>query len=363
MNPSNTPDVKMDVLARLSQINIPIPWISLFPFLSHLILSHKRNAQMQVSSTLRKNRMNNAVLKKAIIKVIGIAGVAAFSCALQAASFDCAKASTDVEKMICSDSAISQLDSDLGVAYKAAMDKAENKDLLKQEQRLWLKAKLNTCQNVGCLSDVYSQRIAQLNAIQSSSLTTSSISQQPKFTLEKGNQFQLCRDFLDLMNRVPKKEKPNCELDYPFDDIAKKQGFKEIDWKEVNLQDYKEILKNHSVYRSKGLTPDEIKKNEERFEAYFPTSTARVWVASFDANGDEKKDTVVRVKYKNCVEGASGEVFLVRNDGVLDEKAYARRSTGDFFTYQNRTYFYYGFIGEWVGQDTYGYEKTLCSFN
>lgn len=312
--------------------------------------------------------MNNTVLKKAIINMVGVVGVVVLSHSLQAASFDCAKAASLIEKIICSDPTTSKMDSDLGSAYKSAMDKTADKAALKQEQRLWLKTKLNTCKDTNCLLDAYPQRIDQLNSIQSASSLSSSliasVSKQPKFTLEKGKQFQLCRDFLDLMNRVPKKEKPNCDLDYPFDDVARKQGFKEIDWKEVNLQDYKEILKNHSVYRSKGLTPDEIKKNEERFEAYFSTSTARVWVANFDANGDENKDTVVRVKYKNCAEGSPGEVFLVRNDGVLDEKAYARKFSNEFFMYQGRAYLHATrFIWEMVGQDTYGYGKDLCQFN
>lgn len=39
---------------------------------------------------------------------------------LLAASFDCAKAGTPVEKMICADERISKLDSDLSDAYKGA---------------------------------------------------------------------------------------------------------------------------------------------------------------------------------------------------------------------------------------------------
>lgn len=307
--------------------------------------------------------MNRSVLKKVLATTIVFSGIAGISGLVQAASFDCAKAVTNIEKLICSDPAISQLDSDLGIAYKSAMVKAENKDALKQEQRVWLKTCLNTCKEVECLSEAYGKRIAELNLIPPSSLAGSSAPQKPKFTLEKGKQFQLCRDFLELINRVPKKEDPNCGLDYPFDDIAKKQGFREIDWKEVNLQDYKEIFKNHSVYRKKDQTPEEIKRNEEQFESYFPSSTARIWTASFDANGDKNKDTVIKIKYKNCVKGSSGEVFLVRNDGVLDEKAYARAATNEFFLYQGKSYFYAaGYIGEMVGQDTYGYEKGLCSF-
>lgn len=306
--------------------------------------------------------MNNALLKKAIVNMIGIVGVATLSNSLLAASFDCAKAARAIEKMICSDPVVSQMDSDLGAAYKTAMNKAADKTALKKEQRLWLKTKLNTCKDTNCLLSAYSQRIAQLSSVQASLPIVSSVSQKPKFTLEKGKQFQLCRDFLDLMNRVPKKEDPNCGLDYPFDDVAKKQGFKEINWEEVDLKEYIDIFKNHYVYDKKDMTEDDVKKNEELFDKNIPNSKVRLWKANFDANGDKNIDTVFKVMYKNCI-AESGMVFLVRNDGVLDKKAYARKFKNEFFLYQGSAYFNYArFIGEWVGQDTYGYHKGLCQF-
>lgn len=70
------------------------------PILISFFLLSTSNRLGQASSILRENSMNNAVLKKIFIKVIGIAGVATLSSSLQAASFDCAKAGNNIEKMI-----------------------------------------------------------------------------------------------------------------------------------------------------------------------------------------------------------------------------------------------------------------------
>lgn len=78
-----------------------------------------------------------------------------------AASFDCAKAGTLVEKAICSDPVLSGMDSDLGRAYKAALAASPSPDTLKAGQRAWLTQR-NQCQDTGCLRSAYQSRLAVL---------------------------------------------------------------------------------------------------------------------------------------------------------------------------------------------------------
>lgn len=78
------------------------------------------------------------------------------------AGFDCGKASTPIEKMICSDSQLSELDSLMTEAYGIAMKDSGDPDSLKAEQRSWLTAKRNRCPDVECLKQSYHERIAQL---------------------------------------------------------------------------------------------------------------------------------------------------------------------------------------------------------
>lgn len=82
-----------------------------------------------------------------------------------AASFDCAKASTDVEKMICADVELSSLDEQLAKTYKASMERVVDISGLKKEQREWLKLR-NTCKNETCLKYSYGAIIEWLNKIE-----------------------------------------------------------------------------------------------------------------------------------------------------------------------------------------------------
>lgn len=78
-------------------------------------------------------------------------------------SFDCRKAATIQEKLICSDNALSRLDSELGVLYQEAKYVADDKNAIQREQMEWLKNKRNACSDVACLLDAYNNRIEQFN--------------------------------------------------------------------------------------------------------------------------------------------------------------------------------------------------------
>lgn len=77
-------------------------------------------------------------------------------------SFNCAKASTGLETLICGDSQLSNLDSQLAIAYKAALEKSHNPNKLKNEQRVWLATKRNKCQDPDCLRQAYESRLTEL---------------------------------------------------------------------------------------------------------------------------------------------------------------------------------------------------------
>lgn len=82
-----------------------------------------------------------------------------FATLTHAASFDCSKAATNVEKIVCGDTALSQLDDDLNVAYKAALQKNEKQAVaIRQSQKQWIKTR-NDCQDSTCLTQSYQQRI------------------------------------------------------------------------------------------------------------------------------------------------------------------------------------------------------------
>jgi uncharacterized protein len=81
---------------------------------------------------------------------------------VNAASFDCAKASTKVEKLICSDSELSKLDEDLSKAYQQSLERSDVKKGATVSQRQWLKNERNICQNAECIKTAYERRIKEL---------------------------------------------------------------------------------------------------------------------------------------------------------------------------------------------------------
>ncbi|GBC62739.1 DUF1311 domain-containing protein [Desulfonema ishimotonii] len=76
-----------------------------------------------------------------------------------AASFDCRKATTLIEKYICSDKQLSDLDDLLLLAYKKAKSNSSNPKQLKSQQITWLKNVRNACQTPETLKQVYTDRI------------------------------------------------------------------------------------------------------------------------------------------------------------------------------------------------------------
>jgi len=83
-----------------------------------------------------------------------------------AASFDCSKAGTRIEKMVCANPELSGLDERLNDIYQKTVKRSagQAKDLQQAEQR-WMSAERDKCRNAACLSAVYKKRITELEAI------------------------------------------------------------------------------------------------------------------------------------------------------------------------------------------------------
>jgi uncharacterized protein len=80
-----------------------------------------------------------------------------------AASFDCAKTISFVEKTVCSDAQLSKLDDALGAAFRAASANADVGTQLTRDQRRWLGIR-NACRDRTCIKSAYEARIVELQA-------------------------------------------------------------------------------------------------------------------------------------------------------------------------------------------------------
>ena len=77
------------------------------------------------------------------------------------ASFDCMKAQSYAETMICQDTVLSSLDDDLAKEYKALLKRANTNDkqAIRFMQRDWLKTWRSYCKTIKCLKLKYNSRI------------------------------------------------------------------------------------------------------------------------------------------------------------------------------------------------------------
>lgn len=79
-----------------------------------------------------------------------------------AASFNCDRATTPVEKRICEDKALSQLDEDLTSTYRKVLRWVPDPAVLRKEQARWLRDVRDRCLDNGCLEKAYRDRLAAL---------------------------------------------------------------------------------------------------------------------------------------------------------------------------------------------------------
>lgn len=121
-----------------------------------------------------------------------------------AASFDCTKAATKVEKMICADAELSKLDDTLAASYKSALQSSANPALVKSEQVQWMKQNRNSCINSDCLRVTYQQRISELKRSSSAggnpSLSPSSLNPPATITGSYEMSFQNSHGELELFD-------------------------------------------------------------------------------------------------------------------------------------------------------------------
>jgi len=79
-----------------------------------------------------------------------------------AASFDCAKAATAVEKIVCADKGISALDDELNRLYQQRLAVALDQEGMKSMQRNWLKALGERCKDADCVKMDYDIQVETL---------------------------------------------------------------------------------------------------------------------------------------------------------------------------------------------------------
>lgn len=123
----------------------------------------------------------------------------------QAASFDCGKAGTKVEKLICADAELSKLDEELNAAYKSALQNKKQADTIKQAQKQWMKER-NGCSDSDCVKRAYETQLSSLKIARTSSEVGVAIKRNITQAISKLDD-ELGKAYQDVLGKANEEQK------------------------------------------------------------------------------------------------------------------------------------------------------------
>ncbi len=148
-------------------------------------------------------------------------GSLALALPTQAASFDCIKAISKIEKLVCGNDELSRLDEELNKTYKQAIARSDNRQNETKKQRRWLKEVRNTCQDSDCLKTVYQERIYKLGLVTGQAQSALAASRKSslctpeslcdKVTLMYSEDDTICKPLLKVYQQLFEKNKKDRE--------------------------------------------------------------------------------------------------------------------------------------------------------
>lgn len=193
----------------------------------------------------------------------------------QAASFDCGRARTEVEILICGHPELSRLDEQLGEAYEAARKSAADPEVLKAEQLAWL-AERNDCADADCLERQYQQRIGQLKAYPDTRAG------KPRYRLAAGKGYSICETYLKHLNALPPNAPPivcNVRPNPAYNAVTRDDwDITQPEWEELDVSSNLEL-----VYHAELQLPPYYKYQYKYREPPEPFPSFEEWKADFDA--------------------------------------------------------------------------------
>lgn len=241
---------------------------------------------------------------KTILTAVALT-IASFSA--QAASFDCSKASFKVEKLICSDTLVSELDSSLNKVYSAIEEKPV------EDQRAWIKNVRNKQTSVEGLAYVYASRIEEL--VNNEKYAYTVVDKAPKESLKE-----------------VKETKPKSVVDNLKEHVAK--GYIEADGYRVSLEVLDKFGDAYLDRCNVKMAYDQFKQIESEVYRTAPMKD----VAWLDAN---KEAVVIGLANMNTVFVETPEdeasfrdackVLFKKEEARLEKEKENRRLTEEFF--------------------------------
>jgi uncharacterized protein YecT (DUF1311 family) len=154
----------------------------------------------------------------AVHSIVLALGVVSVTTAVHATSFDCAKATTAVEKSVCSHDELSRLDDEMNRAYLDARQVSSRSEASRINQLKWV-SRRNACASQDCIRDAYGDRIATLQQVGLSTTGNAAVrgaqraGTKPRYTMHSGRGWAVCEAYVRSLNLAPANEgAPLCDL-------------------------------------------------------------------------------------------------------------------------------------------------------
>lgn len=193
----------------------------------------------------------------------------------QAASFDCDKAQSTVERMICAEPELSHLDEQLAARYRSVREALSDQGALKSEQLDWLKER-NHCYTKACLVMRYRERIARLEQLAGEDEEPEG---KPRYRLVAGKGYSICETFLKHLNSLPTNAPPmicNIRPNPAYNAVTRDDwDITQPDWEALDVQE-----NLHLIYAAEMEYPP---YSVYRYDQDKELPTFEEWKADFDA--------------------------------------------------------------------------------
>lgn len=254
----------------------------------------------------------------------------------EAASFDCAKASTAAERAICADPMLSSLDDELGTAYRAALEETKNKDQLRRDQQTWRKQRDARCKADGdCLDGEIRARIRALADVLAASARPGEAAPRACYRIVGGARFAMCRSFTKNLNRLCEGKPLACESRI-HPEFAKDFWYPK--WEPLDPAKNLDIIAE--IVRSQVRRPDdpkckgecEVQWREQQWQEHRPellkrlaAGRVKLWRGRMDLNhpihpylAPERKDELVyRLQPNECGVEDRTPAYVLRYSSIL----------------------------------------------
>ncbi len=235
-----------------------------------------------------------------------------FGALAQAASFDCEKAKTKIEKLICNNEELSKLDEELAEAYAEALAKSPEPEKLKAEQKEWLKnGRAQKNDNWPQIKDAYQQRIGRFRPIR----------------LEDDKGWKVCKDALARVKSVPlpMDNRILCGIDL----ISGSKEFSEPPWQELPVSENMDLVYAMETYlvrwASKTMPPLESWRKDYEKKIQFGEIKPRLRIAKVLLSSDGPEENVLaytstRDDVEKCqrLVATGGELMHYELEGIGD---------------------------------------------